>query len=240
MDFFLSGIDKERFGRAIAKAKLESGDDVAGMLSAARNAEAEMVIVRLPTSELALAQELERVGGILTDTLIYYQKKIEHYPGDLPAGYRACLVEESDIEAVGLVAAESFKGYFGHYHADGRLAREDCDEVYASWARNSCRKGGLADDVIVIKCASEIAAFATLKKIDDTTFDGLLFGVAPGHQGKGLHQNLMRLSLNWGVDHGFQRMITSTQLTNVTAQRNWCRVGMEPLESFYTFHIWMK
>lgn len=166
MDFYLSKIDEERFGYVIAKAKLESGDDVDALLSAAREGKAEMVIVRLPTSELALAQELERRGGILSDTLVYYQKKrIEQYSDDLPDGYRACLVEASDIDAVGHIAAESFKGYFGHYHADPRLDRGACDAVYSSWALNSCRKGDLADDVILIKAGQQIAAFADRKSV---------------------------------------------------------------------------
>ena len=138
------------------------------------------------------------------------------------------------------MAAESFKGYFGHYHADPRLDREACDAVYSSWALNSCRRGDLADDVILIKADQEVAAFATLKKLDATIFDGVLFGVAPKHRGKGLHQDLMRLSQNWGKDHGLERMVTSTQLTNAVAQRNWCRLGFEPLNSFYTFHVWMN
>jgi|AraplaCL_Col_mMS_1032034.scaffolds.fasta_scaffold01671_5 hypothetical protein len=241
MDFYLSKIDEERFGHVIAKAKLESGDDVDALLSTARDGKVEMIIVRLPTSELALAQELERKGGILSDTLVYYQKKrIEQYSEDLPDGYRACLVETSDMDAVGRIAAESFKGYFGHYHADPRLDRGACDAVYSSWARNSCRKGDLADEVILIKAGQEIAAFATLKKINATTFEGVLFGVAPGHQGKGLYLDLMKLSQNWGGEGKFGRMVVSTQITNVVVQKNWCRVGMEPLNSFYTFHVWMN
>jgi hypothetical protein len=241
MNFYLSKIDEERFGHVIAKAKLGPGDDVDALLSAARDEKAEMIIVRLPTSELELAQKLEAKGGILSDTLVYYQKKrIEQYFYDLPEGYRACFVEAGDIDAVGNIAAESFKGYFGHYHADPHLDRGACDAVYSSWARNSCCKGDLADEVILIKAGQDIAAFATLKKINATTFEGVLFGVAPAHQGKGLYLDLMKLSQNWGAEAKLGRMIVSTQVTNVVVQKNWCRVGMEPLNSFYTFHVWMN
>lgn len=241
MDFSLSKIDQDRFGRVIAKAKLESGDRVEDLLAKARCAHVDLLIVRLPTTELDLAQQLERSGGILSDTLVYYQKeKIDNYVVNLPAGYCACFAKEVDVAELGRVAAESFKGYFGHYHSDARLDQRACDAVYSSWAEKSCLKGELADEVVLVKSGERIAAFATLKKVDGKTFDGVLFGVAPGHQGKGLHQALMKLSQNWGAGRGLTRMITSTQLTNVAVQKNWCRVGLEPLNSFYTFHLWIE
>lgn len=241
MDFSLSKIDQDRFGRVIAKVKLDSGDSVEDMLATARDARVDLLIVRLPTTELYLAQQLERSGGVLSDTLVYYQKKkIERYVVNLPVGYRSCSVEDRDVEAVGKVAAQSFKGYFGHYHADSRLERESCDAVYSSWAQDSCRRGGVADEVLLIKFNESIAAFATVKKLGQSAFEGVLFGVAPAHQGKGLYMFLMQLSQNWGLDNGCGRFLVSTQITNVVVQKNWCRVGLEPLNSFYTFHLWMN
>ena len=241
MDFSLSKIDQDRFGRVIAKAKLESGDRVEDLLAKARCAHVDLLIVRLPTTELDLAQKLERSGGILSDTLVYYhKKKIERYIVNMPAGYRACSVEDRDAEEVGRVAAQSFKGYFGHYHADSRLDRDSCDAVYSSWAQNSCRRGEAADDVVLIKSNESVAAFATVKKVGESAFEGVLFGVAPAHQGKGLYMSLMQLSQNWGLENGRGRLLVSTQITNVVVQKNWCRVGLEPLNSFYTFHLWIN
>jgi len=241
MEINLSEIDRARFNLAVAKAKISGCDDVDELISKARCMGVKLLIVRLPTTDIKLAQELERRNAILTDALVYFQKeKIDKYDVNLPDGYYACAANGKDAESVGLLAAETFKGYFGHYHADDRLNKSDCDAVYTSWAMNSCLKGTLADEVILIKKHDETAAFATLKKVDKNSFEGVLFGVGVKHKGKGLHLNLMQLSQNWGFDLNMMRMLTSTQITNVTVQKNWCRVGMEPLNSYYTFHLWFN
>lgn len=225
----------------IAKAKIDDSDDVDELTVKANGMGAEMIMVRLPTTAVKSVQALERRGAILTDTLVYFQKKkINQYDTNLPNGYVACAAQSSDANEVSCLAAESFKGYFGHYHADDRLNKSDCDDVYTSWAKNSCLKGTLADEVLLIKKHDEIAAFATVKKIGENSFEGVLFGVGLKHQEKGLHLNLMQLSQNWGFDNNMGRMLTSTQITNVTVQKNWCRVGMEPLNSYYTFHLWLN
>lgn len=241
MKIELSELDRHRFKVITAKAKIEDGDSVEGLISHARVIGTELLIIRLSTNHVALAQELEKNGAFLTDTLVYYQKKkIGKYEIKLPEGYDVCDAEIEDAEQVERVAAESFKGYFGHYHADPYLNQDDCDNVYSSWAKNSCKKENLADVVILIKKGVEIAAFATLKKVNNLVFEGILFGVAPLHQGKGMHLNLMKLSENWGQKNYLNRLLISTQINNVTVQKNWCRIGMEPLNSFYTFHLWIN
>lgn len=241
MKIKLSELDQLRFGVITAKAEIGDGDTVDELISHAQTIGTELLIVRMPTNHIELSQELEKNGAFLTDTLVYYQKKkINEYEIELPGGYVVCDAEIEDAAQVEKVAAESFKGYFGHYHADPHLRREDCDNVYSSWAKNSCKKEALADGVILIKKGSEIAAFATVKKINAVDFEGVLFGVAPLHQGKGMHLNLMKLTENWGQRYNLRRLLTSTQINNITVQKNWCRVGMEPLNSFYTFHLWMN
>lgn len=241
MEIDISDIDFLRFGMITAKAKLDANDQVSVLIGKAKSLNTALLIVRLPTHNISLAQDLEKNGAILTDTLIYFQKtKVEKYEVKLPSGYEKYSAEQEDSEKIGVIAAESFKGYPGHYHADPRLKQIDCDAVYSSWAKNSCGKNGLATEVIVLKKNTQIAAFATLKILDTTSYEGVLFGVAPEHQGHGLHLALMKLSENWGIENGLEKLITSTQITNLSAQKNWCRVGMEPLNSFYTFHLWMN
>ena len=241
MKIELSELDQYRFGVVTAKVKMDGTDSVNELILSAKAVNVELLIIRLSTDHIALAQELEKNGAFLADTLVYFQKKkINFCQIELPANYVAIEAELNDAEQLELVAAESFKGYFGHYHADPRLNRADCDSVYSSWAKNSCKKGNLADGVMLIKNESEITAFATVKKINAVDFEGVLFGVAPKYQGKGMHLNLMKLTGNWGIKQGLKRLITSTQINHVTAQKNWCRVGMEPMNSIYTFHLWMK
>lgn len=237
----LSDLDQDRFNYKVAKAHLNRLDDVEELIFKAMELRAELVIVRVSTEAIDIVQQLEAKNALLMDTLVYFQKKkVDGYDVELPKGYSSRMAMNTDAEPIGNLAKECFRGYFGHYHADKRLNDDDCDAVYSSWAENSCRKGALADGVIVIEKADEFAAFATLKTLDKNSFEGVLFGVARNHQGVGLHLNLMQLSQNWGVSRDLHRMVTSTQINNVMVQKNWCRVGLEPMNSFYTLHLWLN
>jgi hypothetical protein len=241
MDYALSKLDFDRFGVVTAKVALDDLDDVAQMMQLASKDEAQLLIVRTPTNCLDVAQRLEASGAFLADTLVYFQKKqVSLYDVQLPEGYHACVATEADALEIEALAKSTFQGYSGHYHADSRLEPKSCDDVYSSWAKNSCLQSALADEVVLLKKNSEIAAFATLKIKNEIDFEGVLFGVSPLHRSKGLHLNLMQLAENWGGENNCRRFLTSTQITNVTVQKNWCRVGMEPLNSFYTFHLWMN
>lgn len=241
MEINLSKLDHSRFGIVTAKANLIEGDSVKELIAQAKALNTELLIVRMPTHCIIHAQNLEYAGGILTDTLIFYQKKkIEEYKIELTNGYSTHLAVPADAEKVELASLDIFKDYLGHYHADPRLDKNNCDAVYSSWAKNSCSKRDLADEVILIKKDFEIAAFATLKIIDNTSYEGVLFGVGKNHQGKGLHLSLMKLSQNWGLKNNKSHFVTSTQITNIAVQKNWCRVSMLPSSSFYTYHLWLK
>lgn len=241
MDFKLSEIDQQRFGVVTAKVSANAGDTVHEIIEKSRDNQVEFLIIRVPTDQLEMVQELELEGAFLTDTLVYYEKnKMELYPDGLLEGYTKRLATEKDAEPLGALALKTFQDYLGHYHVDQKLKKTDCDLVYSSWAANSCIKNNMADAVILIENNNELVAFATIKSLNQNEFEGVLFGVSPNHRGKGLHISLMKLSQNWGVDSKHTHMITSTQITNAIVQRNWCRLGFELKNSYYTLHKWFK
>lgn len=241
MIYALSKIDQLRFGVVTAKATLENSDDVQGLLNKAEENNVEFLIIRLATNNLKMVQALEQQGAFLTDTLVYYvKKKIESYIDCLPDGYSMRLSLPGDADRVGALAIQAFNGYLGHYHADSRLSKEDCDLVYSSWASDSCRSENIANSVILLEKNSEIAAFATLKINNPNEIAGVLFGVSPAHRNKNLYSYLMCLSQNWGVINNFRQMLVSTQVTNTVVQKYWCRQGFEPYKSYYTLHKWFK
>lgn len=237
MHIALSEIDRQRFGVAVAKTTLDGGEAVAALMDWCAGAGAALLIARCPTTALAQAQRLEGAGCFLADTLVYFHKgAIAAAAVALPDGYSTRLATAADADAVARLAATTFAGYQGHYHADARLATADADLVYSSWAGNSCR--GAADAVLLVEHGGRIVAFATVKALDAERFEGVLFGVDPAHQGRRLYQALMRLAQNWGAARAHARMVVSTQVTNLSVQKVWCREGFEPSHSYYTFHKW--
>jgi GNAT superfamily N-acetyltransferase len=238
----LSDLDQRRFGHVTAKAEVGAGDDIEALLAECAGRQVQFLIARCSTLHLAKVQEMERHGFFLADTLVYYRKKrIDPRALQLPEGFAVRAASPADAREIEQMAARSFQGYFGHYHADPRLDKARCDEVYSSWAANSCSLGDFCSHVLLVTSSrtGEIAAFATLKRHDAAEFEGVLFGVDPAFQGKGLYAQLMDLSQQWGLDNGFVRMIVSTQVTNVAVQKAWCRQGFEPVRSCYTLHKWM-
>ncbi|MYM85340.1 GNAT family N-acetyltransferase [Duganella sp. FT50W] len=240
MDIALSPLDHERFGVITAKATLTTADSAPAAGAWCRAHGAQMLIARVPTTAVTLVQQLERQGAFLTDTLLYYSRKpLTATAAALPDGYHWRLATAADADAVATLAALTFTGYAGHYHADDRLDPAAADAVYADWAANSCRHTQVADAVLLIEHDGRLVAFATLKDRGAALLEGVLFGVHPDHQGRKLYQALMQQAQHWGSAHGFTAMTVSTQVVNLAVQKVWCRLGFEPSSSYYTFHQWL-
>jgi len=192
------------------------------------------------TKNFGQIAELEGAGAFLADTLIYTRNdRIDAVKSGAPAGYKIREAIEADADAIAQVAAVSFSGYEGHYHSDPNLRREDADEVYVSWARNCCINRKVADAVLVAETQGNIAGFGALRMIDEKTFDGVLFAVAPDHRRKGLLSALIGASAQWGVAQGFASMEYSTHLTNIAALNAVTGMGFRIDRSFHTFHRWV-
>jgi ribosomal protein S18 acetylase RimI-like enzyme len=235
----LSDLDQRRFGHVTAKVEIGPDDDLQSLFTECAAQDVRLLIARCPTHHLHKVQEMERLGFFLADTLVYWRKDpLLPSTLPLPAGYATRPATPEDAGAIEQAAALTFAGYLGHYHADPRLDRKRCDEVYSSWAADSCRSGELATHMLLITRGKEIAGFAALRRCDAAEFDGVLFGVHPAHRGNGLLGQLMDLSQQWGIENGYQSMLYSTQITNVAAQATLSGRGFAPIRSRYTLHKW--
>lgn len=234
----LSPLDTARWKVATAKAPDVTAERLPALLAECRSHDVRFLIARCLTSALAAAQAMEREGFQLMDTLVYFSRGLG---AELPSDEAALAVRElaqGEHDAVKEVATRAFAGYFGHYHADARLERAECDALYVDWAERSCRSKELADEVLVAAPGGKIAAFATLRLNDAEEGEGVLFGVAPEAQGRGIYRALMSGAMRWFKARAAQRMVVSTQINNVAVQKVWSRLGFEPSKSYYTYHKW--
>ncbi len=233
-----SEIDSERFGVRIARAHVVS-DNLSRALDFCAAERIDLLVARCRTSDLEAAQGMESKGFLLMDTLLYYSFDLtkKEIPGD-PCEVRVRRLLPGDEAEIPRVASAAFKGYLGHYHSDRRLDSVQCDEAYRSWAERSCTTDKAADEVLVAELGGKVAGFATLRLNSPQEVEGLLFAVAPESQGKGICRLFMIRSLQWCRAQGAKRMVISTQVTNVSMQKVWCRTGFEPSDSYYTFHKW--
>ena len=129
---YLSAIDQERFGIRTARASNVTVDGLSSAIDFCRTNNVVLLIARCITSEIKSAQAMEQHGFNLMDTLVYYARNL--LKTQIPPDTGQVLVRsirQGEEDTVKIIAAESFQGYFGHYHADNRLDREKCDEVYS-------------------------------------------------------------------------------------------------------------
>jgi len=238
-DVYLSAIDEERFGIRTARAPNVTLEVLPYVIEFCRNNAVKLLIARCPVSELRGAQAMERQGSELMDTLVYYRRDLVQTPVPPDVGnITVRAMRPGEEEKIKTIAAESFRGYFGHYHADKRLDRTKCDEIYISWAYRSCISRDVADEVLVADMNGSIVGFATLRLNNAEEGEGILFGVAPFAQGRGIYRSLITYGIKWCVNKRAIRMIYSTQITNLAVQKVLTRLGFEPSHAYYTFHKW--
>lgn len=235
----LSALDEERFGVRTAKSKDFTWHEIPEILTQCGQSHIQLLIARCPTSDLKTTQELERRGFLLMDTLVYYEHNL-HLINVIVPNEKIIIrgILPGEAEDVRTLAAESFKGYRGHYHADSRLDVHQCDDVYKSWAYNSCISKDFANEVLVAVLDDKIVGFASLRINDPKESEVVLNGVLPKSQRMGIYRMLIENSLIWSIRQCVKRMIISTQITNIAVQKVWVRVGFQPTSSFYTFHKW--
>lgn len=199
------------------------------------------LIARCYALEIRAVQAMEREGFLLMDTLIYYTRNLNKTP--IPSDTGTVLIRPirpGEEEAVKAAAAESFRGYYGHYHSDDKLDSAKCDEAYTSWAIRSCTLHDVADEVLIAEEEGSILGFATLRLNSPDSGEGILFGVIPSAREKSIYKSFMIHGMKWCLSKGATRMTVSTQINNIAVQKVWVRLGFEPEFSYYTFHKWFE
>lgn len=234
----LSELDFNRFGIVTAQARVASAEEQGELAQFCQDHAVQLAIVRIPSSELSLVQGLEADGYRLMDCLVYYAFKFDKkaIPNEQKQPTRP--IHTTELDEVVAIAQDSFKGYFGHYHADPRLPNDKCDEVYVDWAANSVKSSQFAHEVLVVESTGRLDGFATLRMNNSDEGEGVLFGVAPHAQGQGIYQSMMIGGMHWVQNKGAKQMVVSTQITNIAVQKVWARVGFEMDRAYYTFHKW--
>jgi GNAT superfamily N-acetyltransferase len=235
----ISALDSERWQAVTAKASAVNAAALPAILAMCRTNAVRFLIARCAAENLAAAQAMEGEGFMLMDTLVYFARRLTaNLPQDDAAAVAIRPYAPGDEAGVRAVAMRSFSGYMGHYHADARLDRAQCDALYTDWAERSCLSRQVADEVLIGVANGAVVAFATLRLNDTDEGEGVLFGVAPEAQGKGIYRSLMIAGMHWCRGRGRSSMVVSTQVTNIAVQKVWARLGFEPAKAYYTFHKW--
>ncbi len=235
----LSAIDKERFGLVTAKDPLFAIGTLPDTLRFCEQNAVQLLIARCASEDLPAAQAMEKAGGCLMDTLVYYFRDLDRSFPEHDPNVPVRPLRPGDAPGVSRVAMESFRGYIGHYHADPRLDRAKCDQVYVSWAERSCLDRSVASTVLVAESGDRIAGFLTILERSAEEQEIILNGVDPAFQRRGIYRALAVAAMSHARSNGARRLTSSTQLINTVVQRTWGKLGFELLRAYYTFHLWL-
>ncbi|HOS46624.1 MAG TPA: GNAT family N-acetyltransferase [Paludibacter sp.] len=236
----LSDIDEKRFGVRTAWAKDVTSDSLPRILSFSKEHKVNFLIARCNTSEIRAAQAMENNGFQIMDTLLYYVFNL-NIKDNLPVDKNNVMIrlfQPNDLEDIKKTAAESFNGYFGHYHEDEKLNKDDCDAVYVDWVYNACFSRDESNDVCVAAVDGNIVGFGLMRLNSSDEGEWVLGGIHPDYQGRGIYRSMILFILKWCKSKGANRMVISTQIDNLGVRKVWARLGFEPTHSYYTFHKW--
>lgn len=231
--------DTNHFGFKVARMNAATSEELQPALDSCAALRVKLLIHRCNTDNLHFVHQLERQGFELMGTNLRYclnlaDTQITYVPG--PAIIRPCRnTETNDVAAIARIA---FTNYTGHFHNDPRLDRAKCDALYVEWARNSCLDQNLADLVLVVEMEGKIVGFDSHKIIKGKVADGVISGVSPQAQGKGIRKALMVAGINWCKSRGLERMEEGVDANNYRIQRVLVSLGFRMYASFYTFHKW--
>lgn len=230
----LSALDGHRFGVAIARTEGVTEADVAGVIQRCRELGAQMLIARCAVGDLAAVQALEAAGFRLMDAQVTYVGPATRVESDP----RLRELGTGDVDAIVDIAARSFTGYAGHYHADSRLAADAANAVYPSWAERCC-SGIAAERVVVAEVHGQVVGFSAFARAGEGEGRLVLGAVVPEARGQRLYAAMAMYGRAWCQRVALARLTAITQTSNFAAQQSWIRAGMLPRDASYTFHGWL-
>jgi ribosomal protein S18 acetylase RimI-like enzyme len=199
----------------------------------------DVIFSRIPLDDLPTIHALEAKGAILTDILLTFIRDSNlELISQTGVDIKVMFATPSDSSALSRIAAKTFT--INHFHADTRLPKNKCAELYSKWASNSLK--GLADAVFVAKRNEEVLGFLTVK-IENDCMKGYrkgiidLVGVKNYFRGIGIGSLLTSRALEWFSDKT-DFVIVGTQAANVPAVRLYQRMCFVHLMSEATLHFW--
>ncbi|MCX6353979.1 MAG: hypothetical protein NTZ78_03625 [Candidatus Aureabacteria bacterium] len=214
------------------------------MMEACRKEGFRHLNIRLDADDIALVHLLEGNAFYLVDSIVTYifipaRQELGHFkPLFTTRPYRP-----EDHEEVLRVALESYRNFFGRYHADPHLPNEKCDYLYQQWAEKLLT-GGIADGIMLAERRGKIVGFLgykTNKDILESTGVNVVGGGLGGctSEGLGAYPTILETAMREQLPL-HDMMDLETQLNNVNIIRIYQKLNCEYARAKYTYHAWLS
>jgi len=201
--------------------------------------------------DTALLLALQARGYLLVDTLLTYISDNQRPPAAPPRIDPAFSFETYRKEDLGRIKPEEIEHIsqfmrdayrIDRFHADPRLPREKCHEVYVEWFRNTF-KGEWADGVHLIRREGRVVGFLGFqyfheieKRYGSKIIGRGLSAVLP--EGRGGYSALTHATVNL-CPYGSRHAEFDTQIQNFAVINVWIKHGLSFARGRYTLHRWL-
>ncbi len=224
--------DTQFFGVRIATIELEdcTAEEWRAALEFCR---AESIRCLYVLADEAADDQLARdAGAKRTDLRLTFERRPPAQPEDRAPSGRIRLALEADIPALRALAARSHGD--SRFYADGRFARERCDELYATWIEKSVR--GWADAVFTSGPVGAPLCYLTYHRREWLAEIGLV-AVAEASRGQGLGRELVQAALLQPLPRLMPIQVV-TQERNEAATALYTACGFELRRFQPWYHLW--
>lgn len=230
--------ESRRFG--ISVVNLRCGDDIGGGLNIAKllgDVNFDLAVVRFPSSNPALGGQLRRDnwGLVVTDPTVYWGAEI--------SGVRRMPVEavfepasSGDLDEVGDVIKSAFRNYRSHWHYNPLTSGINMVDAYIEWLKNVVARH--EEGAYLLRSLSDRRPMGmALLEFCGSFVEVLLAGVSAGLQGQGNYAMIVAGIEDVARERGVEKVVISTQASNINVQKAWARYGWLPLKTLQTVHV---
>lgn len=237
--------ETSRFGLQVARLTVDDGAAPDPELAPAlAQASADVVVARwaspstwVPLALAAAGRTVLPASGIVYWSLPSDATAMHHLV--VPEGVEVHDVSGSGGEpavaaALDQVVGDAFADYLTHYSYDPVFPEPSVRAGYQEWARVTASDPDAV--AVLLHVDGEPAGMATAQRAGDGV-DILLAGVVRRLQGRGLYPHLLERVRIIAEHAGAQRVVISTQSSNVRVQSIWARLGWRPYRTLETAHL---
>lgn len=238
---YLSEGDAAVLGFPIARVMVETRDDILAGEQFARERGAPLLVARCRAAELSTVHALTDAGHRLMDTQVRFScRLVAAIRGQGESRYRFRFGTAADAPAVRQLARDAFRGFPSHYHADARLDRDRCDDIYAHWVVETLQAQRPNEAVIVADDDEGVTVFGIVR-VRDRVAEAVLGGTRPtlGGSRAFLYGAMIREGIRHAVSLGATRGVTSASAVNFVVQHVLIRGRWMPADTIHTFHRWL-
>lgn len=236
--------ESKRFKMNIYRESIEFQDSICidGIKSNLINQNVDILFLRIDTLLKYEQFRLTNLGYqiIHCDSLVYYKSTlIPKIKVPLKNKLKFIVVDNENCELLKEMIPLIFNNYQNHYYSNPLLDKKDILDGYVEWVISSINKDK-NDEItwIVYNDSDDVVAFAKCSfNFQNSSCEGILFGVLPDYSSGGIYTDLIRFTKNYFSDLGIQTMNVSTQLQNYAVQKIWNRENFFMYKSYDTYHI---